>query len=121
MAIVSEVAGTTRDLIEVRLDLGGRDVFSAGDRISFGVAMPIAVTSGAAEMRVPVRTAGGAEVRSVGIDLAPQERQMDLSISYAVPMGKQSEFLMEVLHAENYGNIAGASDSAAVFGMKWSF
>lgn len=105
----------------VRLDLGGRDVFSAGDRISFGIAMPIAVTSGAAEMLVPVRTSGGAEVRSVGIDLAPQERQMDLSISYAVPMGKQSEFLMEVLHAENYGNIAGASDSAAVFGMKWSF
>ncbi len=105
----------------VRLDVGGRDVFSAGDRINFGIAMPIAVTSGAAEMLVPIRSAGGAEVRSVGIDLAPQERQMDLSISYAVPTGKQSEFLMEVLHAENYGNIAGASDSAAVIGMKWSF
>jgi hypothetical protein len=83
--------------------------------------MPIAVTSGAAEMLVPVRTNGGAEVRSVGIDLAPQERQMDLSVSYGVPMGEQSEFLMEVIHATNYGNVTGASDSAAVIGMKWSF
>lgn len=105
----------------VRLDLGGRDVLASGDRLSFGVAMPIAVTSGGAEMRVPVATAGGAEVRSVGIDLAPQDRQLDLSISYAMPVSDQSEFLMEVLHAKNYGNVTGASDSAAVIGMKWSF
>lgn len=106
----------------LRLDLGSRDVLAAGDKLTFGVAMPIAVTSGGAEMIVPVATTfGGAEVRSVGIDIAPEERQMDLSISYAMPTGKQSEFLMELVHATNYGNIAGASDSAAVIGMKWSF
>lgn len=106
----------------VRLDLGGRGVLSPDDRLAFGVSMPIAVTSGSAGMQVPVALAdGGSEVRSVGIDLAPEERQMDLSISYAVPMGDRSEFLMEVIRAENYGNIAGASDSAAVIGMKWSF
>lgn len=106
----------------LRLDLGSRDVLAAGDKLTFGVAMPIAVTSGGADMIVPVATtSGGAEVRSVGIDLAPEERQMDLSISYAMPTGKQSEFLMELVHATNHGNIAGASDSAAVIGMKWSF
>jgi hypothetical protein len=106
----------------VRLDLGSRDVLAAGDRLSFGVSMPMAVTAGGADMLVPVSTSGGgAEVRSVGIDLSPQERQMDLSISYAVPMSSRSEFLMEMVHATNYGNIAGASDSAAVLGMKWSF
>lgn len=106
----------------MRLDLGSRDVLAAGDKLTFGVAMPIAVTSGGADMMVPVATTSGrSEVRSVRIELAPQERQMDLSISYATPTGKQSEFLMELVHATNFGNIAGASDSAAVIGMKWSF
>jgi hypothetical protein len=36
-------------------------------------------------------------------------------------MSDQSELMLEVLHADNYGNVAGVSDSAAVLGMKWSF
>lgn len=114
-------AGTAQ-FNSVRLDLGGRGVLAKDDRLTFAVAMPIAVTSGQADMQVPVPQAGGgAEVRSVGIDLAPSERQVDLSIGYAVPMSEQSEFLLELVRAENYGNVAGATDSAAVFGMKWSF
>jgi subtilase-type serine protease len=106
----------------LRLDVGSRSVLTRGDRLAIGIAMPMAVTSGAADMIVPVSgTSGGAEVRSVALDLAPQERQVDLSISYQVPMSDRSEFLMEMVHAENYGNIAGATDSAAVIGMKWSF
>jgi hypothetical protein len=103
----------------LRLDLGGRNVLAAGDKLTVGVSMPIAVTSGGAEMLLP--GSGGTETRAVGIDLAPEERQIDLSISYAVPMSDSSEFLMEVVRAENYGNISGLSDSAAVIGMKWSF
>lgn len=114
-------AGTAR-FDSVRLDLGGRGVLAKDDRLSFAVAMPIAVTSGTADMQVPVALAGGGtEVRAVGIDLAPSERQVDLSISYAVPMSDSSELMMEIVRAENYGNIAGATDSAAVIGMKWSF
>lgn len=106
----------------VRLDLGGRGVLAKGDKLTIGFAMPIAVTSGQADMRVPVSLAdGGSEVRAVGIELSPQERQMELSIGYQVPMSDNSEFMMELVHADNYGNIAGASDSAAVFGVKWSF
>ena len=106
----------------LRLDLGGRGVLASNDRLTIGLSMPIAVTSGAADMRVPVSMAdGGAEVRSVGIELSPQERQMELSIAYQVRMSDASEFMMELVHAENYGNIAGANDSAAVFGVKWSF
>jgi hypothetical protein len=104
------------------LDIGGRGVFAKGDRLAFGVSMPIAVTSGDASMIVPVSTGGGLyEMRSIDIDLAPQERQVDISISYQVPMSDRSEMLFEVVHAENYGNRAGLSDSAAVIGMKWSF
>lgn len=106
----------------VRLDLGGRDVFGKGDRLSVGVALPMAVSGGSADMIVPMRLAdGGTEVRSVGIDLAPQERQVDLSISYQVPTGDNSELMFQVLHADNYGNVAGVTDTAAVLGMKWSF
>jgi subtilase-type serine protease len=106
----------------LRLDVGSRNLFSRNDRLAVGFAMPLAVTSGAADMIVPVSLSeGGAEVRSVALDLAPEERQMDLSISYQVPMSDSSEFLMEVVRAQNYGNQAGATDSAAVIGMKWSF
>lgn len=97
-------------------------MFGKGDRLSVGVAMPMAVSEGSANMTVPVRLLdGGTEVRAVGIDLAPDQRQMDLSISYQVPMSESSELLFEVVRAENYGNIAGVTDSAAVLGMKWSF
>lgn len=106
----------------VKLDLGSRGVFAQGDRLSVGVGMPMAVSSGSADMTVPVRLAdGGTEIRAVGINLAPEERQMDLSISYQVPMSDRSELLFEVVHAQNYGNVAGMTDSAAVLGMKWSF
>jgi subtilase-type serine protease len=113
---------STANFNSLRLDVGGRDVFGKGDRLSVGVAMPMAVSEGSADMTVPVRLAdGGTEVRSVGINLAPEERQMDLSISYQVPMSDNSELMFEVVHAENYGNISGLTDSAAVLGMKWSF
>lgn len=106
----------------LRLDVGSRDVFGKGDRLSVGVGLPVAVSRGSADMVVPVRLAdGGTEVRAIGIDLAPEERQMDLSVSYQVPMGKGSELMLQVVHAKNYGNIAGATDSAAVLGLKWSF
>lgn len=113
---------STANFNSLRLDVGSRDVFGAGDRLSVGVAMPMAVSSGSADMTVPVRLAdGGTEVRAVGINLAPEERQMELSVSYQVPVSDSSELMFEVLHAENYGNIAGVTDSAAVLGMKWSF
>lgn len=106
----------------IRLDLGSRNVFAREDKLSVGLAMPMAVSSGSADMTVPVRLAdGGTEVRAVGINLAPEERQMDLSISYQVPMSETSELMFEVVRAQNYGNIAGMTDSAAVLGMKWSF
>ena len=106
----------------LRLDVGSRNVFGKGDRLSVGVGLPVAVSRGSADMVVPVRLAdGGTEVRAIGIELAPEERQMDLSVSYQVPMGKGSELMLQVVHAKNYGNIAGVTDSAAVLGLKWSF
>jgi subtilase-type serine protease len=113
---------STADFNSVSLDIGSRSVFAKGDRLSVGVSMPIAVTSGSASMMVPVALGEGrSEIRSLAIDLAPTERQIDVSIGYQMPMSDRSEFLLEVVHAENYGNQAGFTDQAALIGMKWSF
>ena len=51
------------------LDLGGRNVLARDDRLSIGVSMPLAVSSGQAVMEVPVAlTRGVAEVRSLTLD-----------------------------------------------------
>lgn len=106
----------------VRLDVGSRGVFNAGDRIAFGVSMPVAVTSGSASIDAPVSMGEGrSEIRSLDLDLAPEARQMDLSISYQMPMSDTSELMLELVHAQNYGNVAGLSDTAAVIGVKWAF
>jgi len=113
---------STAGFNSIGLDIGTRGVFSAGDRLTLGVSLPIATTSGTAEMLVPVALGDGqSELRSVAVDLTPSERQMDLSISYQIPMSDHSEFLLEVVHAENYGNIAGNTDQALVIGMNWTF
>lgn len=105
-----------------RLDVGSRGVFAEGDRLALGLSMPVSVTSGSASMAVPVALGEGrSEMRAIDIGLAPESRQMDISISYQVPMSKSSELLFEVVRADNYGNRAGITDSAAVIGMKWSF
>jgi len=115
-------AVSTARFNSLSLDIGSRNVFARDDRLTLGLSMPVAVTSGVASMMVPVALGEGrAEVRSVDLNLAPQDRQMELSVSYQMPMGERAEMLFEVVHAENYGNRAGISDSAAVIGMKWSF
>lgn len=123
MATPAAMASVSKaDFNSVSLDIGSRSVFAKGDRLSVGVSMPIAVTSGSASMMVPVALGEGrSEMRSLAIDLAPTERQIDVSIGYQVPMSDRSEFLLELVHAENYGNQAGFTDQAALIGMKWSF
>jgi hypothetical protein len=104
------------------LEIGTRGVLASGDRLALGLSMPVAITAGAASLVAPVaRADGGKELRAISIDLAPEARQIDLSVSYMMPMGEAAELMLELVHAENHGNRAGVSDSAAVIGMKWSF
>ncbi|MCU9846608.1 S8 family serine peptidase [Defluviimonas sp. WL0024] len=104
------------------LDLGQREVFASGDRLSFRASLPMAVTSGRAEMVLPVvRSAGRSAFEPVALDLAPSERQVDLAISYQRPLAPGLEFLAELAYAENYGNRAGVSDTAGVLAITFSF
>jgi hypothetical protein len=119
-AALSSVSAARFD--SVSLDFGSRSVLARGDRLSLGVSMPLAVTSGSARMVAPVALGEGrTEMRSVALDLAPSARQVDLSLGYQMPVGRNAEMLFELVHAENHGNRAGFSDSAAVIGVKWSF
>lgn len=104
------------------VEIGRRDLATRGDRLAFGAALPMAVTSGRAEALLPVaRGFGTASYEPVAIDLAPEARQVDLSVSYQRPLGERAELMLELVHAENLGNRAGARDTAAVLAFGWSF
>lgn len=106
----------------VSLDIGARGVFASGDRLTLGVAMPTAVTSGSGTINLPVAlAAGGVEFQSVDLDLAPADRQVNVSVSYQVPVGEKQEVLFEVLHAENFGNRAGMSATAGQITYRITF
>lgn len=106
----------------VDMTFGKREVFTKGDRVSFGVSMPMAVTSGRAEMVLPVvRSSGATAFEPVALNLAPSDRQVDLSIGYQRPIGNGVEMLAEIVHAENYGNRAGVKDTAGVLAVTFSF
>lgn len=106
----------------VGLELGQRNAFAEGDRISLGLSMPMAVTAGSAKIILPVAMAvGGSSVQDVALDLAPTDRQMDLTLAYQTPLGEGRELMMKLVHAENYGNRAGQTDDAAVLAYTFRF
>ncbi|MFZ1660604.1 MAG: S8 family peptidase [Paracoccaceae bacterium] len=106
----------------IKLDIGSRDVFASGDRLSFGASMPMAVTNGSARLSAPVIMAAGRSLsQPIGVDLAPSSRQVDLSINYQREIADGLEMVAELLHSENYGNRAGETQDAAVLALKFSF
>lgn len=105
-----------------RIEAGQADVLRSGDRLSLGLSLPVAVTSGRAEMALPVaRGAGGISHRSVEIDFAPEARELDLSITYGTPFGPGGEVFVGAIHAFNHGHVAGREETAAVLGFRMAF
>jgi subtilase-type serine protease len=104
------------------IEIGQRDAFVAGDRLAFGVGLPVAVTGGQAHVVLPVaNSVGGASFTPIGIDLSPSDRQTDLSLTYQRPLSDNAELLAKLVHAENYGNRAGERDTGAVLAISFSF
>jgi hypothetical protein len=119
-AALSKVS--TAGFNSLSVGFGSREVFAAGDKLAFGVSMPIAVTSGSADLVLPVNGRSSREAFSpVNIDLSPSDRQVDLSISYQRPLAPGLELAVELVHAENYGNRAGQQDTAGVLALKFAF
>lgn len=106
----------------VSLDIGQHDMFTDGDKLSIGVGMPVAVTSGSARLVVPViHDAGAPSFDQVGLDLAPSHRQINLALTYQRPLAEGCEMMMQLVHADNFGNRGGQSDVAGILAMKFSF
>jgi hypothetical protein len=104
------------------VDLSLAGAFTGGDRVSFGVAMPTAVTAGESRLMLPVaRDVGGIVFAPVAVDLSPSDRELRLSMSYAAPVGGGWTLVAEGIHALNRGHVRGATDTGAVLGMRIAF
>jgi hypothetical protein len=117
-ALIGSV-GTAR-FNSLGLDIGRRGAFVRGDRLALGLSLPTAITSGQASVGLPVVLADGSiETRDTAFALAPSARQADLTLSYQIPVGRNAELAVELLHSENRGNIAGQRDTGAA--VAWTF
>jgi len=107
---------------EIRLSYGASDVWGKGDRFSFALNLPQAVYAGSAAVELPTSmTRSVASFETVDVSLAPTARQMDLSISYGVPLSKRSELVMSATHSVNDGNIADRSNGVVAIGYRFQF
>ena len=105
-----------------RFEAGQKDILRTGDKLRFGVSLPIAVTSGRTEIALPVaRSATGIDYRQVGIDYSPRDREINLSVTYDAPIGRGTDLFVGAIHAINHGHVAGQRDTAAILGIRKTF
>lgn len=99
-----------------------RDLFEAGDNLSFTLGLPVAVTQGRASVTLPVATRSGTkEYRSIDMDLAPEDREVRFGIEYEYPLGGNADVVLSAVHAENFANISGNRDTGMFFGFRSRF
>ncbi len=105
------------------LRVGQRDVFTDGDRLTLGVAMPVAVASGQTMVNLPVYRAAAAlaSFEAVPLNLAPESRQVDFEISYQTALADGLEMKLSLAHSENFGNRANEVDQAGAIAFTFQF
>jgi subtilase-type serine protease len=97
-------------------------LFVAGDKLSLSVGLPVAVTGGTTNINLPVTTLGGVpQYADIEVDLAPANREIRFGVSYGLPISDQSEMILSLAQADNFGNVSGQKDIAAFFGFKTRF
>ncbi|MDR9429019.1 MAG: hypothetical protein RI553_13040 [Salibaculum sp.] len=73
-------------------------------------------------MTLPVaRSVSGYEFETFEVDLAPDEREVRLDISYGVDLSDNTFGTISVHHALNRGNVAGEVESGMFIGIRTSF
>lgn len=104
------------------LKIGSSDVLSKGDRLTLGVAMPMAVASGHRTVDLPVyREAAAASFEPVAINLAPENRQVDFEIGYQAALSQGLEMKLSLVRSNNFGNRSGETDSGGAIGFTFNF
>jgi subtilase-type serine protease len=106
----------------VKLTAGTSDIFTLGDRLSIGVGMPVAIASGQTVLDLPVmRETMAAKFEDVTLDLAPEDRQIDLDLTYQTALAKGIEMKLSLIHSDNFGNRAGETDTAGALAFAFRF
>lgn len=106
----------------VKLTAGQSNLFTKGDRLSVGLGMPIAIASGQTVLDLPVSRAGlAAGFEGVTLDLAPENRQLDMEVTYQTALADGVEMKLSLIHSDNFGNRAGQTDTAGALAVAFRF
>ncbi len=98
------------------------NIWGQGDRVSFGIGLPQAIQSGQASVTLPTaRGAGGTVFDTIDVGLAPEGRQIDLSIAYGVALGRQSDLVFQAVRSLNDGNVAGLNSTETTIAWRLEF
>jgi hypothetical protein len=114
--------GGSASFTSAKAEFVTRDLFEGGDRLAFSFGLPVAVAGGHTTLELPVQTRSGTvEHRAVGIDLAPDSREVRLGISYDFPVTARSDVVLSAAHAENFGNVTGERSTGLFVGLRTRF
>jgi hypothetical protein len=105
----------------MKVTLGQSGLLTPGDRFTVGIGMPVAVASGHTDVTLPVQGKEGASFRQVSVDLAPEDRQLDLEFGYQTALSDGLEMKLSLLHSDSFGNRAGATDTGGLVAFTLRF
>ncbi|WP_298910806.1 S8 family peptidase [uncultured Aliiroseovarius sp.] len=104
------------------LSLSHRNAFTRNDTISISLSLPAAVTSGSTSLSLPTFSETNKIVyTNIPVSLAPERREMQLSLTYERPIASGATLGLTLRHAENQGNISGARDTGVLFTLNRVF
>ncbi|WP_202658635.1 S8 family peptidase [Fuscibacter oryzae] len=104
------------------VDLGQSNLFSQGDRLTIGIDTPVTVTAGHGTTHLPLRSVDGiTRMSALDVGLAPDSREMDLKLSYQVPLNERTNLRLDLVRATNYGNRAGVTEAAGALSVRIAF
>ena len=105
-------------------EIGARmgSLLAASDTLSFSLAQPLRIEEGTMGLQLPTgRTSGGTiEQREVAADLAPDGRELDLSLDYRIPIGT-GQFQLGAQYRLDPGHVQRASTMGIAMGFGQQF
>ncbi|WP_368344630.1 S8 family peptidase [Pelagovum sp. HNIBRBA483] len=94
------------------------------DQLSFAIGMPFGAAGGTARLPVPVaRQASGSgySYDTIEIDLAPEARQIDLTLAYELALDDDASMLIGGYHSLNFGHEKDQTDTGLVLSWQKRF
>jgi len=93
-----------------------------GDAFALNISLPVAISSGQSAVTLPVRMPTGASTQQdFAIDLAPEEREIQIGFSYTLALNAQSDMIVSAAMSDNVGNVSGNQSSGIMVGYRMEF